>query len=717
MSIMSQILGGNGKDGGRISAIHVWENVIKSLLSKNMSMRGPVRDHNFYASSNAIYSGRDNVTYLYTIDGYPNSVPVNLKAELRATARGNVRISFISPFEATYIPWDSAQMRSKLSTWQSSKENSDEVDEFNYRKKLKKMDSQNWRSETLIYLSDADQRRNRKLFKYRTMMLISGTRGELFDEVIEDTLKHAAGLSIQLTRVDDSIEQYLKAFSPFSMNMTDKVKKDVGNNTLTDEVMARLNTYSQGKVGSGDTYMGTDIDSDFAVFKQFKRDSVDAENMLISAETGGGKSYFVKCLLIQLLGSPLYNGTVMDIEGDEYTPIANFMMSDDEPGQDPSVVVLNMAEGVGHYFDPTEIIRVDDPDLDADMYSLSKSCTSSIFRSLIGKVPENLGTWVGDIVNQIVSRAYMQRGVSDDPETWKRTKGMTMFEIYDRFMDYYKEVKSKDEVSEYSDDSNFTSTINLVHSRLSSYFSTNGVNAHVFKKRVGLSDINKAKLVICSFGMRGKSSATVDPVQMSLSQIYAAHISHLRSMFSKSRGRYNFKVWEEFQRWGQFPGSFETINTALTGGRKLGDVNIIATNKLSELLGDDLFGVLDNTTSFALGAIGSARVRESICRILSIENMYDDLSRIVLPKNNKKRNELSEDDGSDIGDISESAQNTSKYYRAFLVYLDKVDVTMVKMQLSSAIEQSKLLRTGVDLNKNTDNDELLAQQGTANEIW
>ena len=70
--------------------------------------------------------------------------------------------------------------------------------------------------------------------------------------------------------------------------MTDKVKKDVGNDALTDEVMARLNTYSQGKVGSGDTYMGTDIDSDFAVFKQFKRDSVDAENMLISAETGGG---------------------------------------------------------------------------------------------------------------------------------------------------------------------------------------------------------------------------------------------------------------------------------------------------------------------------------------------------------------------------------------------------------------------------------------------
>lgn len=717
MGIVSQLIGGNGKDGGKISFLHVWDHVLKSLLSKNMSMRGPVRDKNFYASSNAIYSGRDNITYLYTIDGYPNSVPVNLKGELRSTARGNVKISFISPFETTSIPWESAQMRSKLRTWQSSKESSTDVDEFNYREKLKTMDSQNWRSETLVYLSDADQRRSRRLFKYRTMMLISGTRGEFFDEVVEDTIKHAAGLSVQLTRVDDSIEDYLKAFSPFSMNMTDTVKKSVGNNTLTDEVMARLNTYSQGKVGTGDTYMGTDIDSEFAAFKQFKRDSVDAENLLVTAETGGGKSFYVKCILIQLLGSHLYNATVMDIEGDEYTPIANFMMADDDPDtDDPSVVILNMAEGVGNYFDPTEIIRVSDPELDNDMFNLSRSCTVSIFRTLIGEVPENY-TWVDDVVDRMVADAYDNRGVvEDDKETWKRSKGMNMREVYQSFIDYFNSV-SKDENNVYREDKNFMSALNLVHSRLSSYFSKGGTRSRVFKKRVSINDINNAKLVICSFGMRGRSPSTVDKVQMSLAQIYAAHISHLRSMFSKSQGRYNFKVWEEFQRWGQFPGSFDTINTALTGGRKLGDVNVIATNKLSELLDNDRFGVIENTTSFAIGAISSSSVRKKICSILSVENMYDDLSSIVLPKENKKRRELSEDDDGDLSSVSGAEQSQSKYHRAFLIMLDKEDVTMVRMELPDSLKKSKLLRTGVDLEKNTSNDSALSKQGVASQVW
>lgn len=703
MSLLTSIFGGDGKNGGRISGVHVWDNVFRSLLSKNMSTRGPVRDKNFYASSNAIYSERDNITYLYTIDGYPNSVPVNLKKSLRGAVRGNVRISYISTYEPTTVPWNTAQMKSKMRTWANSKEKTNDVDEYNYKDMLATMENQQWRSESLVYLAQAEQSRGKRLFKYRTMMLISGTRGELFDDVVADTLKLASGLQISITRVDDSIEEYLRAFSPFSMVLTDKVRKEVGNSTLPDEIISRFSTYDQGKVGTGDTYMGTDINSDFAVFKQFKRDSVDAENILVTAETGGGKSFYVKCLLIQLLGSPTCVATVMDIEGDEYTPIANFIRADAEDYEDDrTVVVLNMSEGSGSYFDPCEIVRVNDPEYDDDMGNLSMSSVASILTVLMGDDLGSRASWIKNILDQIISNAYESRGVIiEDKSTWSKSAGMSLKDVYTEFLKVYEQTKhGEGPLNEYSGDPDFASALNLVHARLSTYFARNGTRSRVFRDRVSLRQLADAKLVVCSFGMRGRSPSTVDPIQMALSQIYAAHISHLRSIFSKVSGRYNFKVWEEFQRWGLFPGSETTINTALTGGRKLGDINVIATNKLSELLNRDKFGVIENTTSFAIGAISDKQVRDDICDRLSMPNMAAELSKIILPKESKGKKVIDDDAEYEDPDDQEDRKADSKYKRAFLVLLDKSDISMVKIDLPSSVGESTLLRTGVDLSKN-----------------
>ena len=51
-------------------------------------------------------------------------------------------------------------------------------------------------------------------------------------------------------------------------------------------------------------------------------------------------------------------GTIMDVEGFEYRPLANFLSHGDE------VVLLNMAEGSGKYYDPVEIIVTGDAELD-----------------------------------------------------------------------------------------------------------------------------------------------------------------------------------------------------------------------------------------------------------------------------------------------------------------------------------------------------------------
>jgi hypothetical protein len=231
----------------------------------------------------------------------------------------------------------------------------------------------------------------------------------------------------------------------------------------------------------------------------------------------------------------------------------------------------------------------------------------------------------------------------------------------------------------------YQKAIDMCIAKISRYFEPNGIRAHLFRKRIAIDEIQDAKLVICSFGMAGKSPNTVDPIQMALMQLYSANISHLRSVFSKKAGKFNFKLWEEFQRWGGFPDADKTINVALTGGRKLGDVNIIVTNKVIDMLKDDKFGVFSNITSIAIGCIWDAEVREDLCNRLTIPQMKSELDTLVT--NNKDLSAY----------IDGDTLMTNPYSKAFLIGLDKTVYTLSRMSIPKGLRDSHIFRTGVDL--------------------
>ena len=689
---------------GNAKFTKLWSRRILDILKKDISMHPKLRDYNFYSNGYGTYSGKDNITFYYTIDGYPKEVPIDLRYNIRRLVRGDVKISFISVFEPTRIDWNSPRMASKLRTWRSIDEEAEDVDEFNYQENVESMDSMIWRKQSLVYLSDAEKRRNRKTFRYRSMMLVSGSRGENFDKTIFEVTSYCKNISLKLTRVDSDLFKFMRYFSPFSMEYSDSVVKKVGSNTVTDELLARFTTYDQGKIGRGGDYWGTDIYSGFPVYKRMKKDSVDAENILITAETGGGKSYYLKVLLLQLISKDNYNGTINDIEGFEYIPFAGFLANQDD------VVILNMAEGQGCYFDPVEINLTGNEDLDKDMYSFSNSFTLALIKTLLGK---NMVTndWANVVVNNAVSRVYSEAGVdAKDMSTWGNSEGLTLYDVYDVLKDLYDEcidlianygysigeVRNLNDLNDESDleitqqyrrNPKYKEALDLVIAKLSSYFEdleNGGIRSNVFNERVTLEDIRRSKLVICSFGMAGKSPAQVDPIQMGLAQLSASCISHIRSIFSKAEGKFNFKVWEEFQRWGSFPDADAAIQTALTGGRKLGDINFIITNDVKQLLDNDRFGVFGNITSFAVGAIGDDDTREDLCRRLSIPLLKGELDRLVTEKGNTETFEK------DIDVVS-------IYDKAFLVHLDKSVSTIVKMSLPDYLSKSDIFRTGVNI--------------------
>lgn len=678
----------------RIKTTILWKRVIIDMFNKDNSSYPVVRDYNFYTDGRCTMSGRNSIVYYYTIDGYPANVPIDYRRAIRSEARGGVKISFISTFEPTRIDWNSAKMKSKMKTWRSMEEESDEVTSYNYVDNVESMDSMERRKASIIYLADADKRRARNMFKYRTLMIVSGERGEVFDKSVYEIQEYCKSQGIQITRIESNIAAYLKAFSPFTMEFDGAILKQVGSNTITDEQIARFSGYSQGKIGKEGIIFGTDIFSGYNVYKLLKRKNTDAENILLTAETGGGKSYFLKVLLIQIIGFDEYNGTINDIEGFEYIPFAHFIANHDK------VVILNMAEGQGCYYDPFEIILTGDKDLDKDMFSYSKSFTSSIMSVCVGEKLLSDNVWAQKIINNAIAKAYSDIGVIEsDPETWGNTKGKTLYYVYSKFKELYDEyfsIRDKDIDTlqlhdRYKLNEGYIDALDKVVANLSEYFEpleNGGIRSDVFRDRVSLSDIVDAKLVVNSFGMAGKSADSVDKTQMALTQLSAANISYIRSVFSKAKGKYNFKVWEEFQRWGQFPGSATTIKTAITGGRKLGDINFIVTNNIKELLDDDKFAIFDNITSFAVGAIASSETRARVCKMLSVPQLQGELDSLVLKRG----------DSSSFESGSES-QTVSMYDKAFLVHLDKSVTTISKMFLPKHIAESGIFETGVSLNE------------------
>lgn len=700
---------GEGKKHAKrtVNFIKLWDEIASAYISKNNSNYGETRTYNMYVDILGQYSGEDNVNYFYTIDNYPNELENSFRTTLRSQCKAGVRISFVSPLEKTVIEWQSAQMRAKMRTWKTLEQEQGEVDEYNLYNNLTTLDSQDWRKDSIVYLSTAEIRRKRKMFKFRTLMIISGKRGVDFNNSVKEIENLCKILQIKVSRITADIPEYLKVFSPFSNTYNQKVIKQSASITLPDELLARFSTYAQGTIGRKGLYWGTDIYSCFPVLKQVKRTTETAENWLITAETGGGKSYFVKGLLYQLLAQRLYNGTIMDVEGFEYIPIANYMSAYDD------VVILNMGEGSGAYYDPVEIILTGDEKLDEDMHSLSTSFTLSLFKCLLGNIQEE-DEWTDIVINDAVAMTYAKAGVdASDMSTWGNSHGYTVYDVYSTL----KSLKSNGDASRaiaatqaqslwqekmgignkltqndvnrlITSNQGYQKAIDMCIAKISRYFEPNGVRASLFRQRITIDDVKNSKLVICSFGMAGKSPNSVDPIQMALMQLYAANISHLRSVFSKNNGKFNFKLWEEFQRWGGFPDADKTINVALTGGRKLGDINIIITNKVIDMLQDDKFGVFSNITSFAIGAIGDAWVREELCSRLTIPMMQQEVDKIA--ENNKDLSAYIEGD----------TLMQNPYMKAFLVGLDRTAYTISRMSIPKELRESSLFRTGITIKNN-----------------
>lgn len=600
--------------------------------------------------------------------------------------RDGVKINFsffCSPYK---IDWDSAEMRNKMTIWKRyADEHSGPIDVFDYRTQRSGELARRRIIQSTKYLNEAELDYRRTLLRVAFVIEISAKRDDEsilnMIESIKQMRQLCSSSDIKLRELRVDMINWLQTFGIFSLAQSREVTSKITYKVMTDDILANFNSYKQGRVGDRGVPLGIDILSGVPVLKKFKANPDAAENWLISAETGGGKSYFLKTLITYLLADGFVT-TVMDYEGDEYLNLANYIRA----GNPDDVKIISMGKGSTTYFDPCEIPELTgDMDVDVDLKETAINYIVSIFRVITCGINGELTQWEQRIVSMAIQRMYDCAGVTDDMRTWYRSKGLRLRMVYD-------EIKSMVEAKELVD----SDTDNVKHKAAtriadaaSIYFEEGEAKAGTFKQPMSANELYNAKFIVFSFGMKGATESMNDPTILALKQLSVACVSIQISNYCKYvRHCFNVKVWEEFQRWIGSEGSGDIISNAMTGGRKRGDVNFIITNDLGSMIDENnsiAKKLRQNIQNMAIGRIKDVGVREEFCNKFDLQDCKLALDRIA-------KAHASDDTGK-----QQNSNSGNRYRHSFCIVLDNGKKAIAKVQLPQALVKSSLFRTGVDV--------------------
>lgn len=600
--------------------------------------------------------------------------------------RDGVRINFsffCSPYK---IDWDSAEMRNKMTIWKRyADEHSGPIDVFDYRTQRTGELARRRIIQSTKYLNEAELDYRRTLLRVAFVIEISAKRDDEsilnMIESIKQMRQLCSSSDIKLRELRVDMINWLQTFGIFSLAQSREVTSKITYKVMTDDILANFNSYKQGRVGDRGVPLGIDILSGVPVLKKFKANPDAAENWLISAETGGGKSYFLKTLITYLLADGFVT-TVMDYEGDEYLNLANYIRA----GNPDDVKIISMGKGSTTYFDPCEIPELTgDMDVDVDLKETAINYIASIFRVITCGINGELTQWEQRIVSMAIQRMYDCAGVTDDMRTWHRSKGLRLRMVYD-------EIKSMVEAKELVD----SDTDNVKHKAAtriadaaSIYFEEGEAKAGTFKQPMSANELYNAKFIVFSFGMKGATESMNDPTILALKQLSVACVSIQISNYCKYvKHCFNVKVWEEFQRWIGSEGSGDIISNAMTGGRKRGDVNFIITNDLGSMIDENnsiAKKLRQNIQNMAIGRIKDVGVREEFCNKFDLQDCKLALDRIA-------KAHASDDTGK-----QQNSSSGNRYRHSFCIVLDNGKKAIAKVQLPQALVKSSLFRTGVDV--------------------
>lgn len=407
-------------------------------------------------------------------------------------------------------------------------------------------------------------------------------------QLYEESLKgFCADHNVKLKKVT-KIRDYLSCMS-LTTRRNSKFKKVLDTIILSDLDIAELDDYSQGSVGDNiGVYVGTDIKTSFGVYLNFTA-TTKAQNILITAITGGGKSFFIKALLLfHALGG--HRLAIMDYEGREYIKLVKWLRGRSiSMTIDHSVCVNTIAIPDVSGLSAKEALGV---------YYESYNATENIFRILVnidGDYKEDDAQLLfEDIMKQLYATAPKGQIVKNDPATYYRSADLNYFKLFEVLEDFKNTDTFKDKHGRLAE---------IAYNRLEPYWGREGSKRYLFEDEINIQDLYDAPILHFNFGMQGTDESGL-PKETVLKMSMMTYVFSKYHTYNLRHNYYTVNLVEEFQRSGNSPMLLRVVNHWITGGRKGNIVNYIVTNAVGVLVNNDnrdAQAIKDNITTFIMG--------------------------------------------------------------------------------------------------------------------
>ena len=670
----------------RKEKIDMYDMILANLIAGNAIIEPTTRlDNSQLAIGFSNISSAEQLTKYFMINKFPDFLQPRLIDVIRNKCMNTgIKINFYFYAQPHRINWDSPEMKNRMTVWRRySAEHSGAIDVFAYRTQRGESMARNRIITSTKYLNEAELEHKRSFLSTFFIITVSAKRNEDSLANMAESIKSLKTLcnqsDIKLTELRINMIDWLRAIGPFSLRAEEEVNSKLARKVLTDDILANFNSYKQGRIGIRGVPLGIDILSGGPVMRKFKEDPDAADNWLISAGTGGGKSFWVKTLLTYLIADG-FVCCVMDYEGDEYTNLANYIRA----GNPDDVRIVSMGKGSNVYFDPCEIPEITgDPKVDEDLKESAIGFILAIFRTIVCGLDGEFTKEQDRVMSLAIQRMYDTAGVTDDKYTWKRSRGLRLHDVYYEIKEM---VESKELVDNDEDNLKHKAAVAIIDSA-SIYFEPGEAKSGTFKQPMSANELYKAKFIVFSFGMKGSDNSAMDPTILALKQLSVAYVNIQISNYCKYvRHCFNVKVWEEFQRWGEAKGSATILSNVITGGRKRGDVNFIITNDLAAMLDDDNElnkKLRQNIQNYAIGKIPDSFVRQEFVKKF-------DQQEVLVALDNIAKAASAQQSGT-----QKLTGSQSRYKNAFCIILEDGKKAIVKVKLPNVLLKSELFKTGV----------------------
>ena len=552
------------------------------------------------------------------------------------------------------INWDSSEMRERRRQWANWERNKKAVDTKFADAKTRTISAfEEWRMKSWDYVQNAEDRKVQLIDCEITVEIATDGNSLEHKHSLLDVCKEfeqwCAKNSIKIKKVRNNIMDFLQYTSVTSLNKRTASAKQVMNRVLSSEILADMTSYVPGKINDTGVLFGIDMTTGMAVYKNMVRPGGDAENFLVIAETGGGKSFYMKALVLQMAINGFHQ-VVLDIDG-EYKSAAKALDG----------VIIDMSKSAGLYFDSTVIGDLTgDPAIDASLLKDSRVVTANIFDVLCD--PEDgMTTTETKLFNDAYIRLFNKYGISEaDPLTWVYSKNLSFHKLYQEICALTEDpsyIIYKDDLRAFID-------------KLCIYLDPSGFRAYLFQKPIDLKDIlNQRKVlpmfidIVLNLESSGEGKANIETL---IKQLTATYLVTLVTNYFKSRHEFSVHYIEEYQRYMSSKGVESLVVYMITGNRKRNAATFVISNSPTSLLkvgSASNQAIVDNINNYIIGKVKESIV-EDVCHSFGLDNCIDILKNMA-----------------------------TTYKHHFILKINNKDTTIVKQSLPKSLVESPIFKT------------------------